>query len=157
MAKSKKKKTKVARKPRRTFDPEQKRWFVPVAFVVIFVALVFLFSDFIFSDQMLYGSDTIQAGVFFRSFLVDYYNEHGSVPQWNPYIFAGMPYVEAFHGDIFYPLSVLKFFGSIYRMLGMTLVLHIFLAGLFMYLAARQFRLSKTAALMSAVCYMFAG
>ncbi len=157
MAKSKKKKTEVARKVRRTWDPEQKRWFVPVAFVLILVSLLVLFGDFIFSDQMLYGSDTIQAGVFFRSFLVDYYNEHGSVPQWNPYIFAGMPYVEAFHGDIFYPLSVLKFFGSIYRMLGMTLVLHIFLAGLFMYLAARQFRLSKTAALMSAVCYMFAG
>ncbi|MCK4460764.1 MAG: hypothetical protein KAW46_03115, partial [candidate division Zixibacteria bacterium] len=65
--------------------------------------------------------------------------------------------VEAFHGDIFYPLSVLKFFGSIYRMLGLNLVLHIFLAGLFMYLAARRFRLSKTAALMSGACYMFAG
>ncbi len=106
---------------------------------------------------MLYGSDTIQAGIFYRSFYIDYFKLHLAVPQWDPYIFCGLPYVEAFHGDIFYPLSILKFFGSIYRMLGINLFLHIFLAGVFMYFAARQFKLSKVASLMSAVCYMFAG
>jgi hypothetical protein len=105
---------------------------------------------------MLYGSDTIQAGIFFRNFYVDYFMEHLAVPQWNPFIFCGMPYVEAFHGDIFYPLSILKFFGSIYRTLGINLVIHIFLAGIFMYLTARQFKLSKVASMMSAVCYTFA-
>jgi len=157
VVKKKRAKKHPARPARRSFDFESSPWFAPVAFAVIFVALLVLFGGFIFSDKMLYGSDTIQAGVFFRSMLVDQVREHGSVPQWNPYIFCGMPYVEAFHGDIFYPLSVLKFFGSLYRMLGLNLVLHIFLAGLFMYLAARQFRLSKTAALMSGACYMFAG
>ncbi len=157
MAKKKQSRKPVPRLARRSFDPESSPWFAPVAFAILFVALLVLFGGFIFSDKMLYGSDTIQAGVYFRSFLVDHVSEHGSVPQWNPYIFCGMPYVEAFHGDIFYPLSVLKFFGSIYRMLGLNLVLHIFLAGLFMYLTARRFRLSKTAALMSGACYMFAG
>ncbi|HWR82279.1 MAG TPA: hypothetical protein VN285_03155, partial [Candidatus Deferrimicrobium sp.] len=89
-------------------------------------------------------------------FYIEHVRQHGSVPQWNPYIFCGLPYVEAFHGDIFYPLSILKFFGSIYRMLGINLFLHIFLAGIFMYFTARQFKLSKMAALMSSVCYMFA-
>ena len=157
MAKKKRTKQTTPRATSRSFDIENSRWFAPIAFAVIFIALLVLFSGFIFSDKMLFGSDTIQAGVFFRSYLVDYVAEHGSVPQWNPYIFCGMPYVEAFHGDIFYPLSTLKFFGSIYRMLGFNLVIHIFLAGLFMYLAARRFRLSKIAALMSGVCYMFAG
>ncbi len=142
--------------PKPTTDLERSPYFVPVVFAVFFLLLVILFSEFLFSDKMLYGSDMIQAGIFFRSLLVDYVKTHGEVPQWNPYIFGGMPYVEAFHGDIFYPLSVLKFFGSIYRMLGMTLFFHIFLAGIFMYLAARQFRLSKTASLMSGACYMFA-
>lgn len=142
---------------KKVFDPEASPWFTPAAFLVIFIALLILFGQFIFSDKMLYGSDTIQAGIFFRSFYVDYFTEHLSVPKWNPYIFCGMPYVEAFHGDIFYPLSILKFFGSIYRTLGMNLFLHVFLAGIFMYFAARQFKLSKFASLMSAVCYMFAG
>jgi len=142
--------------PPKKFTLENSPWFAPLAFVAIFVAVLFLFGDFIFSDQMLMGSDTIQAGIFFRSMLVDHYNEFGAVPQWNPYIFCGMPYVEAFHGDIFYPLSLMKYVGPIHRMLGLILVMHIFLAGVFMYLAARRFRLSKIASLMSGVCYMFA-
>jgi len=156
LAKRKKVSSPPAPKAKKAFDPEDSPLFAPIAFAVIFVALLVLFRDFIFSHKMLYGSDTIQAGIFFRSFLVDYFKEHWSVPQWNPYIFCGMPYVEAFHGDIFYPLSVLKFFGSIYRMLGINLFLHIFMAGFFMYLTARQFKLSKIASLMSGVCYMFA-
>ncbi|UCD64191.1 MAG: hypothetical protein JSW34_01785, partial [Candidatus Zixiibacteriota bacterium] len=71
-------------------------------------------------------------------------------------IFGGMPYVEAFHGDIFYPGSVLKFILDWWRWQGWTLIIHFFLAGLFMYGAARQFRLSKMAAVLSGVCYMFA-
>jgi len=139
-----------------SFDPERSRWFVPVAFVVIFLALVILFSDFLFSDQMLRGGDMIQAGIYHRAFYVGYFLEHGSVPQRDPHAFGGMPFVESFHGDIFYPFSILKFFGNIFRMLGFIQFLHIFLAGIFMYFCARQFRLSKIASLFSAVCYMFA-
>ncbi len=105
---------------------------------------------------MLHGSDMIQAGIFFRNFLVESVLGEGHVPQWNPYIFGGMPYVEAFHGDIFYPLSFLKFFGTLHRMLGWVMILHILLAGIFMYLTARQLSLSRIAALVSAGSYMFA-
>ena len=98
----------------------------------------------------------IQAGVFFRGLLVDYVKTNHSIPQWNPYIFGGMPFVDAFHGDIFYPFSFLKYFGSLFRMLGFILFWHIFFAGLFMYLAARQFRLSKVASLLAGASYMFA-
>ncbi|UCE25480.1 MAG: hypothetical protein JSU74_05390 [Candidatus Zixiibacteriota bacterium] len=139
-----------------SFNPEDWPYFTPLVFAVLFLALVVLFSDFIFSDKMLHMSDQIQAGVFFRTFLVEYVQQHGAVPQWNPYIFGGMPYVEAFHGDIFYPLSVLKFIAGTYRWQGWTLFFHIFLAGLFMYFAARQFKLSKIASLLAVACYTFA-
>lgn len=153
-------KSKPNPKPSRSSDAlasiEKSPYFALFAFIAIGIVLLVIFGSFIFSDKMLRGSDTINAGVFFRSFYVDYVHQHGEVPKWNPYIFGGMPYIEAFHGDIFYPLSVLKFFGSIYWMLGFNLVLHIFLAGIFMYLTARQFGLSKIPSLMSGVCYMFA-
>ncbi len=156
MAKKKQRPDSTARRPAaRTFDIENSRWFAPGAFVVLFVALVILFSSFLFSDKMLHGSDTINAGIFMRSLLIDHVAEHWSVPQWNPYIFGGMPYVDAFHGDIFYPLSFIKFFGSLYRTLGINLFLHIFLAGILMYLCARRFGLSKIPSLMSAAGYMF--
>ncbi len=121
------------------------------------VGVIILFREFIFSNKMLYGSDTINAGIFFRHFYVEYLKAHGSVPVWNPYIFGGLPFVDAFHGDIFYPFSVLKFFGNFYRMLGLNLVIHIFLAGIFMYFAARQFKLSKIASSVSGAGYMFSG
>ncbi len=154
---AKKKSTKPAiRSSNGSFDPESSPYFAPIAFVILFAAMVILFHRFIFSDLMLWGSDTLQAGIFFRGMLVDYVKQFHSIPQWNPYIFGGMPFVDAFHGDIFYPFSFLKYFGSLFRMLGMILFWHIFFAGIFMYLAARQFKLSKIASLVAGASYMFA-
>ncbi len=127
-----------------------------ILFAVLFVVVIALFHTFVFSDKMLYGSDTIQAGVFFRSFYVDYVHQHGSVPIWNPYQFAGIPYIDGFHGDIFYPFSILKFFGNIFRMLGWNLLLHVFFGGITMFFCARVFGRSQIAAALAAVSYMFA-
>ena len=139
-----------------TLDLEKSVWLVPVVFLLFLCALVFLFSDFIFSDQMLFGSDTLQSGLSFRS----YYVENGSFlnpPQWQPQKFGGMPYVEAFNGDIFYPTTTwLQFMMPLKRALGWKLIIHIFLAGIFMYLAARQFKLAKVPSLFAAAGYMFA-
>ncbi len=139
------------------WDPESFKYYVPAAITVMLVGVIFLFRDFIFSDLMLYGSDTINAGLFFRHFYVEYVKLHGSIPMWDPYIFGGLPFIDAFHGDIFYPLSVLKFTGNFFRMLGMNLVIHIFLSGIFMYFTARQFRLSRVASTVSGFAYMFSG
>ncbi len=141
---------------RATNNLTESRFFIPVIFLSILLSLVILFSDFIFSNDMLYGSDMIQAGIFFRSFLVDAVLDTGSVPQWNPYIFCGMPFVEAFHGDLFYPLSFLKYFGDLHRMLGWVFFWHIFMAGIFAYFCARQFKQEKLPAMFTAVCYMLA-
>lgn len=144
------------RAPVRSADILKSRWFTLVAFAVIVLALIALFSDFLFSNEMLYGSDMIQAGVFFRTFLVEHVAEHGAVPQWNPYIFSGMPFVEAFHGDIFYPFSMLKFVVPMHRAYGYTFFLHLLGAAFFMYLCARQFKLQRLAALIAGVAYMSA-
>ncbi|MFH2035299.1 MAG: hypothetical protein ABIJ45_02760 [Candidatus Zixiibacteriota bacterium] len=139
------------------FDLEKTNYYFPALLVIMLLGVIILFKDFIFSDKMLYGSDMINAGIFFRSFYVNYFHTTGTVPVWNPYIFGGMPYIDAFHGDIYYPLSILKFFGNIFRSLGYNFVIHIFLAGIFMYFTARQFKLSKMASTVSALAYMFAG
>lgn len=139
------------------FNPEQSKYYFPVFAAVMLIGVIIIFREFLFSNKMLYGSDTINAGIFFRHFYVEYVKAHGTVPLWNPYIFGGLPFIDAFHGDIFYPFSVLKFFGNFYRMLGINLVIHIFFSGIFMYLAARQFKLSKIASSVAAAGYMFSG
>lgn len=139
-----------------SFDFFQSRFFGLIAFGIAAITLVILFSDFLFSDQMLYGSDMIKAGIFFRSFLVDHVKQFGAIPQWNPYIFGGLPFVEAFHGDIFYPFSFLKYVVSIERAYGYIFFLHLLAAGVFMYLCARQFKLHRVAAFVAGAAYMSA-
>ena len=89
-----------------SFDPDSFKYYFPVLLAVMIVGIVILFKDFLFSNNMLYGSDTINAGLFFRHFYVDYVHSFGSVPLWNPYIFGGLPFIDAFHGDIFYGPSI---------------------------------------------------
>ncbi len=141
----------------RYIDPDKYPRYTAVYACLLLIGIVFLYRRFIFSDMMLGGGDMLATGVFFRSFLVDHVWRHGTIPLWNPYMFCGLPYVDAFHGDIFYPLSFLKYLGTIWRMLGFTLLLHIFLAGIFMYLAARQIGLSKLAATTAGIAYAFSG
>ena len=38
----------------------------------------------------------------------DYVRAHGSVPQWDTYIFGGLPFVAAPHGDTFHPIVLLR-------------------------------------------------
>ena len=133
------------------------RWYLPVFCVVTAAGLICLYRDFIFSGRMFSSFDMIYAGVFFRSFLVKHVMALGDIPKWNPYILCGIPYIGAIHGDIFYPLSFLKFFLNIPRAVGWTFIMHIFLAGLFAYAAARELRLSRPASGLAGAAYMFSG
>jgi len=133
---------------------EGKLWrYLPVG--LLFLLTILLFSSFVFSDGMLFGTDTVEAGVMFRSFYASFVDQYHSIPQWNPYLFGGMPFVDAMHGDTFYPLALLQFVMPISRALGWKLVLTVFLAGAFMYLCMRAFRFSRMVSLFSAVAYMF--
>jgi hypothetical protein len=138
------------------FDPEKERklWrYLPVG--LLFLLTILLFSGFVFSDQMLFGTDTIEAGVMFRSFYASFVKHYHAIPQWDPYLFGGLPFVDAMHGDTFYPLAILQFIMPISRALGWKLVLTVFLAGIFTYLCMRAFRFSRLVSLFSAVAYMF--
>ncbi len=126
---------------------------LPVACAVL---SVLLFREFVFSDDMLFGTDTIAAGVFFRSFYADFVRTYHSLPLWDPYIFGGIPFVDGMHGDTFYPTTSLKFFVSIFRALGLKLVIHVFLAGVTMYHAARSFGVTRLSSLFAGLSYMLA-
>ncbi|MCI0475022.1 MAG: hypothetical protein L0Y55_02135, partial [Anaerolineales bacterium] len=60
----------------------------------------------------------------------------GVIPLWNPYLFAGAPFVGDPQSGIFYPLNLLTFFISVpltFRDLEYLSVLHFFIAGAGMY------------------------
>jgi hypothetical protein len=126
-------------------------WVPPVLYGAV---TLFLFREFVFSRDMLYGSDTLALGYMVREFYANAVSG-GSFPLWNPIILGGTPFVESLAGgDSLYPPSaLLLFLMDPYRALGWKLVLHVFLAGIFMYGWIRCLRLSKPSALLAGLAY----
>src|SRR3954468_2166336 len=104
--------------------------------------------------EMLMGQDTVAAGIMFRKFFVEHIRALGRMPLWNPYLFGGVPTIEAGSGDILYPASVLHFLLPLTSALAWKLILHVYLAGVFMYLAARAFGARRYVALFAGSAYL---
>ena len=114
------------------------RW-VPAVTYALLTVIVFRAYLFAPAGSMLYGSDTIAAGVLLRSFFVSGFKALGHIPQWNPLLFGGLPYLEAGGGDTMYPSAILHFMMSMPQALAWKLILHVFLAGFSMYYCVRVF------------------
>ena len=125
-------------------------------FYFIFMTIL-VFADFIFSNRMLFGSDNIEAGLFFRGFYADFFKTYHRVPLWNRYIFGGLPFVDAMHGDIFFPFSIIQFVLPLHKSLGYKLMLTLPMAGTFTYLYLRKMNLTQWAAVFGAATYMLSG
>lgn len=156
-SKSKKKKKVVSTAEtspqRRIIDPRYHNLIVIAVFAVL---TIILFRDAFFNPSlMLYGTDSMSAGVFFRSFYANFWKTYHSIPLWEPYIHGGMPFVDAMHGDIFYPATILKFFLPVTYAMGLKLILHVFLAGVFMFYFLKGLNLRTWVCFLGGLLYMF--
>ena len=102
-------------------------------------------------------SDQYIAGYAFREFAAQYMRSHGGFPLWNPYLYGGMPYVAAMHGDIFYPTFLLRLLLPTDVAMTWSFILHVFLAGLFAYVFLRACGLGFFGALLGGLAYMAGG
>ena len=142
----------------REWDPQAldrvPRWAAPLLFAVVTAVL---FREFIFSDRMLFGVDTLTLGYMARAFFAEALRTTG-FPLWNPLILGGTPFLESLAGgDSLYPPSLLLLFlTDTYRALGWKLVLHVFLAGCFMYLWLRMVGASRGASLVAGLIFLLA-
>ena len=112
------------------------------------------------TGQILFGgarSDMFIAGYSFRRFGAHAFLETGAIPQWNPYLFGGLPYIGAMHGDVFYPTAWLRWLMPVDLAITWGMVLHFVLAGWFMYRFARALGLTWGAALFAGVAYELTG
>lgn len=114
------------------------RW-VPAVTYLVLTVVVFRAYLFAPAGSMLYGSDTIAAGVLLRSFFVSGVKALGHIPQWNPLLFGGLPYLEAGGGDTTYPTAIFHFLMSMPQALAWKLIFHVFVAGFSMYYCVRVF------------------
>ena len=109
------------------------------------------------AGRLLLGDDQYIAGYGFRLFGAEMFRATGRVPEWNPYLFGGLPYVAAQHGDIFYPTAWLRWFLPIDTAINLGFLAHIVLAGACMYALLRALRVSWTGALVGGLAYEMSG
>jgi membrane protein YfhO len=103
-------------------------------------------------------SDQYVGGYAVREFGTRLWMMTGHVPQWNPYLFGGMPYIAAqANGDVFYPTFLLRVFLPADVAVTWAFIIHEFLAGWLAYLFLRAMGLSFWGALIAGVAYMLGG
>lgn len=102
-------------------------------------------------------SDQYIAGYAFREFAAASLRAGEGFPQWNPYLFGGMPYIAAMHGDIFYPTFLLRRVLPTDVAMTWGMILHLMLAGIATYTFLRRIGVGFHAALLGGLAYMMSG
>lgn len=143
----------VPRSP--SFEP---RWPFLTALAVFIVAMLSLCWPML-AGRFLVGpmSDQFSAGYGFRLFGAQFFREHGRIPEWNPYLFGGMPFIAAMHGDIFYPTAWLRWILPVDTAMNLGFAIHFVIAGSALYLLLRALGSSWTAALVGGLAYELTG
>ena len=112
------------------------------------------------SGQFIAGgpwSDQYSTGYAWRHWQAEQWKALGHLPQWNPFIFGGLPYVGAMHGDIFYPSAWLRLFLPTWLAMDLEFVVHYILAGFFTYLLLRRLGVSWAGSVVGGLAYQLSG
>jgi len=102
-------------------------------------------------------SDQYIAGYAYREFAAQSLRAGQGIPQWNPYLFGGLPYVAAMHGDIFYPTALLRMIMPTDVAMTWGFIIHLFLAGFFTYCFLRAWGLGFFPSLVGGMAYLLGG
>jgi len=132
---------------------ENKNYFFIFVFLVLsllfFYRIVFLKNTFFIADLMtehypwkIFASDVVRTG---------------KIPLWNPYNYSGMPFMANMQSGIFYPLNAFFYVFDFVIAYKIYVVLHFVLAGFFMFLLMREYRVQIYASFFSAIIYAFNG
>ncbi len=116
------------------------------------LSLLFFHSILFKPDHIIYSdySDIIAQHISWKSLI----NGIGQFSLWDPYTFSGSPAFANPQSMFVYPLNFLFYLLPIEQAFGYTLLLHVFLSGLFMFFWMRCLKLSREAALITSSIYM---
>src|SRR3989344_5549794 len=151
----------------------------------IIIGLIFIYKQVIFNGKILFPSNFLaqfyspwrtekfpgwEAGIPHKPIGDDqiriFYPErtftnemlaNNTIPLWNPYIFAGTPFLANFQSAIFYPLNILYFFLPQIIAWSFLLFIQPIMALFFMYLFLSLFRLAKPAVWLGIIAFGFSG
>ncbi|MCX5687867.1 MAG: YfhO family protein [Candidatus Omnitrophica bacterium] len=127
---------------------------IPI-FILVGLAIVF-FSDVLFQNKIFIHRDLSRFFYPLREFSATQFLS-GKIPLWDPYIQCGSPHLAELQTCVFYPLSVVYLLFSYPQAFNYFIIIHIILAGLFIYILMRNWGYSSHASFLSAVIFMFSG
>lgn len=125
--------------------------------VAVFLLAALTLCGPMLAGRWLLGDDQYVAGYGFRLFGAEMFRATGRIPEWNPYLFGGLPYIAAQHGDIFYPTAWLRWVLPIDTAMNLGFFAHIVLAGICMYALLRALQAGWTGALVGGLAYELSG
>ena len=102
-------------------------------------------------------NDQYSSGYAYRAWAAEWWKRLGHVPLWNPEIFGGMPFVGGMHGDVLYPTAWLRLVLPTHVAMNLGFAVHYVLAGLFVYLFLRRWRVSWAGSVVGRIAYQLAG
>jgi len=125
---------------------------------ILFALSLIYFAPLLTPSKMMYGSDWLLSGYTSQASLTEYMKSHWRFPMWDSYNFSGHPIVTAGGaGAMVYPPHILYFVFPVHYGWTLLFILHMFLAGLGMFLLLREYKISEFPALLGAVIFMFSG
>ncbi len=132
--------------------------FAPAAILIV---LTSLFYWPILAGKGFLWNDFLEQNFVYRLFAAVSLKQ-GILPFWNPYVFSGLPFFADVQAAVLYPLNlILTPFASkdwlSPLLVEFQIVLHIAMAGWFMYLLARDLGASRSGSLLSGITFMFCG
>jgi hypothetical protein len=139
----------------RQSEPEPPVRFGWAALAYLVLSLVFFLPAFL-PDRGLFGTDYLAATYVFYDFIVDRFGD-GSLPKWVPYVFGGLPLFSN-PGSTFHPVHALaSLILPTSRILPFVFVVQFWLAGMGMFLLARELRCRGWVAFLAGLAFQFTG
>jgi hypothetical protein len=142
-------------------NPTLRRWLTHPGFLFALAwaaLLALLFAPLLAGGVLVNPMSDGKDGYVTRHFAAEVIRAWGEVPRWNPYIFGGMPFLGAMHGDQVYPISVaLRAVFAPALAIGLGMVFHCWLAATGLLAFLKRQGLSWSAAIVGATAYGVSG
>ena len=120
------------------------------------VALAFL--PFFRGQFLVNAMSDARTGYPGRELAAAYYHANGGILEWMPYTFGGMPFLaNTGNGDTFYPTFLLRLVLSPDAGVSLGFMIHLVLAGVFMFLVLRALKLDWGASFTGGAAYLMSG
>jgi len=134
------------------------RFPVLTAAVLYTVTVALAFLPFFRGQFLVNAMSDARTGFPGRELAASYFHANGGILQWMPYTFGGMPFLaNTGNGDTFYPTFLLRLVLSPDAGVTLGFMIHLVLAGVFMFVFLRALKLEWGAAFTGGAAYLMSG